>query len=207
MLLETKIFSLREKKNQVWNKENPETLSLSWRFQYKVQLSLKPRRLSSNNKPVAMSILRAHIRSLPVWSRKYSGPSVPKGSTSNQSLKILGEKIQKVPKKQSLKLPGTWLLPSIYSVLGFINNLGFLGVSVYKNPSTNEAGSIPGWERCPGEGNGNPLQYSCLENPMDRGAWQATVRGPVNLVTKTTTRDDLKNIGGGTSLVVQWVIF
>ena len=35
-------------------------------------------------------------------------------------------------------------------------------------------GSIPG---SPGEGNGNPLQYSCLENPMDRGAWQATVHG------------------------------
>ena len=38
-----------------------------------------------------------------------------------------------------------------------------------------DAGSIPGSERSPGEGNGNPLQYSCLENPMDRGAWQATV--------------------------------
>ena len=38
-----------------------------------------------------------------------------------------------------------------------------------------DAGSIPGSERRPGEGNGNPLQYSCLENPMDRGAWQATV--------------------------------
>ena len=31
--------------------------------------------------------------------------------------------------------------------------------------------SIPGWERSPGEGNGNPLKYSCLKNPMDRGAW------------------------------------
>ena len=38
-------------------------------------------------------------------------------------------------------------------------------------------GSIPGWGRSPGEGNGNPLQYSCLENPMDRGAWRATARG------------------------------
>ena len=38
-------------------------------------------------------------------------------------------------------------------------------------------GSIPGWGSSPGEGNGNPLQYSCLENAMDRGAWQATVRG------------------------------
>ena len=39
------------------------------------------------------------------------------------------------------------------------------------------SGSIPGPGRSPGEGNGNPLQYSCLENPMDRGAWQATVHG------------------------------
>ena len=37
------------------------------------------------------------------------------------------------------------------------------------------AGSIPGLRRSPGGGHGNPLQYSCLENPMDRGAWQATV--------------------------------
>ena len=40
-----------------------------------------------------------------------------------------------------------------------------------------EVGSIPGSGRSPGEGNGNPLQYSCLENPRDRGAWQATVHG------------------------------
>ena len=38
-----------------------------------------------------------------------------------------------------------------------------------------DPGSIPGLGRSPGDGNGNPLQYSCLENPMDRGAWQATV--------------------------------
>ena len=40
-----------------------------------------------------------------------------------------------------------------------------------------EVGSMPGSGRSPGEGNGNPLQYSCLENPMDRGAWGATVHG------------------------------
>ena len=40
-----------------------------------------------------------------------------------------------------------------------------------------DLGSIPGLGRCPGEGNGNPFQYSCLENSMDRGAWQATVYG------------------------------
>ena len=43
---------------------------------------------------------------------------------------------------------------------------------------------IPGLWRYPGEGNGNPLQYSCLENPMDRGSWQATVR--CSLATEKT---------------------
>ena len=40
-----------------------------------------------------------------------------------------------------------------------------------------DLGSIPGLGTSPGEGNGNPLQYSCLENPMDGGAWWATVHG------------------------------
>ena len=43
--------------------------------------------------------------------------------------------------------------------------------------SAGDLGLIPGSGRSPGEGNGNPLQYSCLENPMDREAWQVTVRG------------------------------
>ena len=43
--------------------------------------------------------------------------------------------------------------------------------------NTGDAGSIPGPGRSPGEGNGNPLQYSCLGNPMDRGAWRAIVHG------------------------------
>ena len=46
--------------------------------------------------------------------------------------------------------------------------------SVY---NVGDPGSLPGLGRSPGEGNGNPLQYYCLENPMDRGAWQATVHG------------------------------
>ena len=44
-------------------------------------------------------------------------------------------------------------------------------------------GSIPGWVRSPGEGSGSPLQYSCLGNPMDRGAWWATVHGVVKSQT------------------------
>ena len=48
-----------------------------------------------------------------------------------------------------------------------------------KNPPTNagDRDSIPGLGTSPGEGNGNPLQYSCLVNPMDRGAWWVTVLG------------------------------
>ena len=42
-------------------------------------------------------------------------------------------------------------------------------------------GSVPGSERSPGEGKGNPLQYSCLQNPMDRGAWWATVHGTTKI--------------------------
>ena len=55
-------------------------------------------------------------------------------------------------------------------------SLGFPGGSEVKASacSAGDPGSIPG-EGSPGEGNGNPLQYSCLENPMDRGAWWATV--------------------------------
>ena len=57
--------------------------------------------------------------------------------------------------------------------------MDFLGGSVVKILPANagEVGSIPGSGRSPGEVNGNPLQYSCLGNPMDREAWRATVPG------------------------------
>ena len=56
----------------------------------------------------------------------------------------------------------------------------FPGGSVVKNPPANAGDTvlIPGLGRVPGEGNGNPLQCSCLQNPMDGGAWQATVHRP-----------------------------
>ena len=58
-------------------------------------------------------------------------------------------------------------------------HFGFPGGSVVKIPpaSAGDAGSIPGLGRSPGEGNGHPLQFSCLGNPMDRGAWWAAVMG------------------------------
>ena len=60
-----------------------------------------------------------------------------------------------------------------------IKCFGFFGSSEGKESARNagDPGSIPGSGTSPGEGNGNPLQCSCLENPMDRGAWRATVHG------------------------------
>ena len=64
--------------------------------------------------------------------------------------------------------------------------MGFPGCSDGKESACNAAdpGSVLGLGRSPGGRHGNPLQYSCLENPMDRGAWQATVHG----VAKSQTR-------------------
>ena len=69
---------------------------------------------------------------------------------------------------------------------------GFLDGSVVKNPPANageggDPGSVPGSGRSPGEGNGNPLQYSFLGNLMDRGAWAATVRGVIKSQTRLST--------------------
>ena len=66
------------------------------------------------------------------------------------------------------------------------SNWGFPGGSEGKASACDagDPGSIPGLGRSPREGNGNPLHYSCLENPMDRGAWWATVRR----VTKSQTQ-------------------
>ena len=66
--------------------------------------------------------------------------------------------------KFNLSFKEAWLLPSA-------------GGSYSKESAHNagDPGLIPGWGRSPGEGNGNPLQYSCLKNPMGRGSWWATV--------------------------------
>ena len=60
-----------------------------------------------------------------------------------------------------------------------VSVFGFPVGSVVKNPPANagDVGLLPGSGRSPGEGNGNPLQYSCLGNPTDRGVWRTTVQG------------------------------
>ena len=79
-------------------------------------------------------------------------------------------------------------LNNIYScfICISVELLGFPGGSEVKASACNagDLGSIPGSGRSPGEGNGNPLQYSCLENPMGGGAWWVTVHG----VAKSRTR-------------------
>ena len=64
--------------------------------------------------------------------------------------------------------------------------MGFSGGSHCKASAYNagDPGLIPGSRRSSGEGNGNPLQYSCLENPMDGGAWQATAHGVAESQTR-----------------------
>ena len=85
----------------------------------------------------------------------------------------------------SLVLTALYLiLPFTWSYRSFLHSW----VSQESACNAGDLGSIPGSGRSPGEGNSNPLQYSCLENPTDRGAWQVTVHGVTrvghDLVTK-----------------------
>ena len=81
-----------------------------------------------------------------------------------------------------------------------VSSLGFPGGSDSRESACNarDLGLTPRWGRCPGDGNGYPLQYSCLENPMDRGAWWATVHN----ITKSWTR--LKRLSAHTWTVNSW---
>ena len=69
----------------------------------------------------------------------------------------------------------------MYHMICSLKSLRLVALVVKNLPANardvRDAGSIPGLGRSPGEGNGNPLQYSCLENPKDREAWWATVHG------------------------------
>ena len=97
--------------------------------------------------------------------------------------------VSKKKKKNDLRITLSWF--KLHAVCKSIfqspfNLFGIPGGSVVKNPPVNagDMGSILGSGRSPGEGNGNLLQYSCLRNPMDRGAWQATVHGVVKSWTQ-----------------------
>ena len=77
--------------------------------------------------------------------------------------------------------------------------MNFPHSSVGKETACNagDPGLIPGLGRSPGEGNGNPLQYSCLENSMDRGAWWATVHGVTKHQTQLRDKAHAHTLTGG----------
>ena len=77
-------------------------------------------------------------------------------------------------------------------MLNVIAKQGFPSGIVVKNPIANagDASSIPGPGRSPEVGNGNPFQYSCLDNFTDRGAWQATARGSAESCTQLSAYTD-----------------
>ena len=79
-----------------------------------------------------------------------------------------------------------WKQATIYQNL--LYEVGVSLVAQLKNPPANAGniGSIPGSGKTPGEGNGNTLQYSCLRNPMDRGAWRATAHGVTKIWTQVS---------------------
>ena len=83
---------------------------------------------------------------------------------------------------------------------------GFPGGSDGKESACNagDLGLIPGLGRSPGEGNGNPLQYSCLENSTDRGVWQVTVHGPTQSWTRLSTTHTYKASGSAIRIWIQF---
>ena len=75
----------------------------------------------------------------------------------------------------------------VYEIL--VNHkLPFSSVSKESACNAGDPGSIPGLGKLSGEGNGNPLQYACLENPMDRGTWRAVVHGVTRIRQKLATK-------------------
>ena len=69
-----------------------------------------------------------------------------------------------------------WTLITLYYTL-WASEVVLVVKNLHPLQETGDVGSIPGLGRSPGEGHGNPLQYSCLENPLDRAAWWAAVSG------------------------------
>ena len=103
---------------------------------------------------------------------------------------------KKKNRKNLIIFPCIRMLKNVFSYLWFLVSpyypWGFPGGSVVENPpaykgDAGDMGSIPRSGRSPGGGHGNPLQYSCLENPIDRGAWRTTVHGVTESQTRLST--------------------
>ena len=116
-------------------------------------------------------------------------------------------KVQGDRKQQSARITGSCQRNRLGEAPSghFLDKLSFPGGSAGKESTCNvwDRGSIPGSGRSPGEGNGYPLQYSCLENPMDRGALQATVHRVAEL-NPTEWQRSIKNSNDG--CVAAWKV-
>ena len=123
----------------------------------------------------------AGVHSIPDWGTKNPTCRV----AEKEKLHNLAYNIQSINPFPHCTI--NWLNPQTNTSGGL--PLLIPGGSVVKNLPANAGGagvvgSIPRWERSTGGGNGNLLQYSCLENPMDRGPWWATVHGVTNSRTR-----------------------
>ena len=112
---------------------------------------------------------------------RVGGSTSPGDGAQEREEQILGLRSHLAGRPEALQ--GVLLVPSLFSVSGIKKQL------VVKDPPANAGNmeSILGSGRSSGEGSGNSLQYSCLENPMDRGAWWATVHGVAKSQTLKTT--------------------
>ena len=112
-------------------------------------------------------------------------------------------KLKRIEISQSLLSDLTGLKQEVNNLPRVTSLSGFPGDSDGRESACNSGnpGLTPGWVSSPGKGNGNPLQYSCLENSMDRGAWQTTAHGSqrvvhdwgINTITERKTAGKLQN--------------
>ena len=112
------------------------------------------------------------------WGRCLNAPSSSVGVLTLQTLQAMHKRylfpsLSRIIWLSFLNWNSNWMVPCCH--FGLLRWLSGKEMPA----SAGEAGLTPGWGRSLGEGNGNPLQYSCLGNPKDRGAWQATVHGVV----------------------------
>ena len=137
----------------------------------------KPGRLTENQQK-ASKVKQVHTR----WWKTEMSMSQPDFHSK------LGKRKSPACREDSTLIPIIWHLPVVWMPFQGLTNtiMSFPGGSDGKESACNagDLGSIPGLRRSPGGGNGYPLQYSGLENSMDRGAWRAAVHG----VTKSWTQ-------------------
>ena len=119
-------------------------------------------------RPLAVILSSASLQGLSRHSpHQGTGPPVPVVAEQGAHILLVQFKVKDLKRKQNRNHNPIKLCKELSNT-----GKGFPGDSVAKNlpAHAGDSGSIPGSERSPGEGNGNPLQYSCLENPMDKGA-------------------------------------